>query len=84
MIFVCSYNPVTDLAEVVPSQSVDILEVARTGVVAPVAKESFYNALEDIRQVGKRVRDVFDALDAGNDLAAAISVARSQSENKTD
>lgn len=72
MICECLFNPVTDVEETVPGQSIDIIETMKTGVVAPVAKESFYNALDKIEMVGNRVRDIFDALDGAGMIAKNI------------
>lgn len=69
MICKCKYNPVTDLKQVSPGLSIDVIECLSTGTVLPAAKESFSNALDDIRKVGKRVRDVFDALEAQGMIA---------------
>lgn len=77
---VCKFDLDQDLKEVRPGMSIDIDEVVRTGVVAPVAKDSLYNALDDINKVGRRVRDIFDAYEAAGDLNAAVSAARSAAE----
>lgn len=77
---VCKYDSKRDLKEVTPGMSIDIVEVVATGVVAPVAKDSLYNALDDISKVGKRVRDIFDAYEAAGDLNAAVAAARTAAE----
>lgn len=83
MTCICKYDPKRDLKEVVPGMSIDIAEVVATGVVAPVAKDSLYNALDDINKVGKRVRDIFDAYEAAGDLNAAVAAARTAAENSS-
>lgn len=76
MICVCHYNPMTDLKQVSAGQSISVTECLRTGTVLPAAKESFSNALDDIQKVGKRVRDVFDALEAQGMIAKAVSSSK--------
>lgn len=73
MICICKYNPTTDLKEVSSGQSIDVVECLSTGTVLPAAKESFSNALDDIKKVGKRIYDVFDALEAQGMIAKAVS-----------
>lgn len=76
MICVCKYNPVTDIKEVSAGQSIDVIECLSTGTVLPSAKESFSNALDDIKKVGKRVRDVFDALEAQGMISSSVSTSK--------
>lgn len=73
MICVCKFNPVTDVKEASPGQSIDVFTCLSTGTVLPAAKEGFSNALDDIEKVGKRVRDVFDALEAQGLIAKSVS-----------
>lgn len=73
MICICKYNPTTDLKEVSAGQSIDVVECLSTGTVLPAAKESFSNALDDIKKVGKRIYDVFDALEAQGMIAKSVS-----------
>lgn len=73
MVCVCLFDPVTDLKEVTSGQSIDVVECLATGTVLPAAKESFSNALDDIKKVGKRVHDVFDALEAQGMIAKSVS-----------
>lgn len=80
MIQVCKFNPVTDVQVVRGGQSIDVVDCIKTGTVLPAAKESLYNALDDISKVGKRVRDVFDALEAQGIISAAIKERVSNSE----
>lgn len=75
------FNPVCDLKEVTPGQSIEVFECIRTGNVLPAAKESFTNALDEIEKVGKRVRDVFDALEAQGVIAKAIESSTSEEAN---
>ena len=76
------FNPVTDLKEVTPGQSIDVSESLRTGTVLPAAKETLSNALDDISKVGKRVHDVFDALEASGMIAKAIAEVSTSEEAK--
>lgn len=69
----CPFNPVTDLKETSSGQSIDVVECISTGTVLPAARDSFSNALDDIEKIGKRVRDVFDALEAQGMIAKSVS-----------
>lgn len=80
MVCVCYFDPVTDLKEASAGQSIDVVECLSTGTVLPAAKESFSNALDDIKKVGKRVKDVFDALEAQGVIAKSI-VSNSEESN---
>lgn len=73
MICKCKYNPTTDLKEVSAGQSIDVVECLSSGTVLPAAKESFSNALDEIKKVGKRINDVFDALEAQGMIAKSVS-----------
>lgn len=73
MVCICKFNPVTDVKEVVSGQSISIVESIKSGTVLPTANEPLYNALDDVSKVGKRVRDVFDALEAQGMIAKAVS-----------
>lgn len=80
---VCKFNPLKDIKETVPGQSIEIFESISTGVVPPASKESFSNALDDIKKVGNRVRDVFDAIEASGIIASSIKESTAES-GKTD
>lgn len=79
----CRFNPLTDRKEVFAGQSIDVVECIRTGTVLPAAKESLSNALDDISKVGKRVHDVFDALEASGMIAKAMSSVSNSEESNT-
>lgn len=69
---VCKFNPIKDNKATTPGQFIDINECLATGTVLPAAKDSLYNALDDIKKVGGRVRDVFDALEASGQISSSI------------
>lgn len=69
------FDPVRDVQEVVPGMSIDISEAVRTGVVGNTSGESLYNELDEIRKIGKRIRDNFDALEASSQLVNQIESA---------
>ena len=73
MICDCKFNPVCDVKETTPGQSIDVFGALSTGTVLPAAKEGFSNALDEIEKVGNRVRDVFDALEAQGLIAKSVS-----------
>lgn len=73
MICECKFNPITDLKETSAGQSIDVFTSLSSGTVLPAAREGFSNALDEIDKVGKRVRDVFDALDAHGMIAKSVS-----------
>lgn len=80
---ICKFNPVTDLKETVAGQSIDVSECIASGTVLPAAKEPLYNAIDDIQKVGKRVHDVFDALEASGMIAKSIEVSSSEKSEST-
>lgn len=81
---VCRFNPITDIRQTVPGQSIDIVESIKTGTVGTTAKESFSNALDEIDKVGKRVKDTFDALEAQGILAKSIMDIQSNPEGEAE
>lgn len=83
MFIFCSYNPKKDVGETVVGLSIDVFESVKTGVVMPASKESFYNALDEIEKVGRRVKDIFDVMEAQGILSKQISESTAES-GKTD
>lgn len=83
MVTICVFDPVRDIKETVNGLSIDVFESVQTGVVMPASKESFYNALDEIDKVGKRVRDIFDVMEAQGILSKQISESTAES-GKTD
>lgn len=83
MVTICIFDPVRDIKETVNGLSIDVFESVQTGVVMPASKESFYNALDEIDKVGKRVRDIFDVMEAQGILSKQISESTAES-GKTD
>lgn len=82
MICKARFNPVTDRKEPSSGQSIDVSESLRSGTVLPAAKETLSNALDDISKVGKRVHDVFDALEASGMLAKTMADVSTSEEAK--
>lgn len=73
MLCKCRFNPKSDIKQVVPGQTIDVVESIKTGTVLPTASEPFYNSIEDIKKVGKRIHDYFDVMEAQGMLANSIS-----------
>lgn len=80
---ICKFNPKKDIKATTPGQSIDVNESLATGTVLPAAKDTLYNALDDIQKVGSRVRDVFDALEASGQIASSIREASNSKESDT-
>lgn len=73
MFCVCKFNPRSDIKQVTPGQTIDVVESIKTGTVLPTASDPFYNSIEDIKKVGKRIHDYFDVMEAQGMLAKDIA-----------
>lgn len=68
MIQVCCFDKKRDLQEHVPSLATDLNAAIETGVVHDTGVVSDYNDLSDLRSIRGRVGDVFEAIDAQNEI----------------
>lgn len=73
---VCKVNK-SDLYQVVEGLAVDMTDVIETGVVPEGAYDVDYNEIEDVHSVGKRVDNVFSAVDVQKSVSSALQSAPS-------
>lgn len=59
---VCKNDPTTDLGTIIDGLAPDLNKMIESGVVPDSASEIVYNQLDDIKSVGYRVNDVFEAI----------------------
>lgn len=64
MVYKCEYDPMRDIAKVVPDLSVDLVAAIETGVVLDTGTIAEHNEIDDPSSVIGRVRDCFDAFEA--------------------
>ncbi len=60
----CNYNKLRDMREVAPHLAIDLGECLRNGTVPSGATEPVYNDIENTTDVGGRIADVFQSIDA--------------------
>lgn len=75
MIYESNYNPLTDLAETVPSLSTDVNVAIETGVIVDTGVSSEYNEIDDPTSISGRVRNAFEAVDLQRKISAAAAAA---------
>lgn len=60
----CRFNKLRDVREVAPHLAIDLGECLRNGTVPSGATEPVYNDIENTTDVGSRISDVFQSIDA--------------------
>lgn len=80
MIQKCKFDKKRDIQRVDSTLGVNLKECIRNGVVRDTSGESFYNRQEDVDEVGRRVRDVFDVVEAEGALENARKKASENAE----
>lgn len=60
----CRFNKLRDVREVAPHLAIDLGECLRNGTVPSGATEPVYNDIENTTDVGGRITDVFQSIDA--------------------
>lgn len=74
MIQICKYNPLSDVAEVIPELDVDIAKIMEDHTVVSTGDTSNYSKETDINTVGHYLRDDIDI------MAAALAVNKSMAD----
>lgn len=64
----CKFNKIADIQEHVPSLSTDINKAIETNTVQDTGVASECNGISDIEIIRGRVGDVFEAIDAQNEV----------------
>lgn len=66
---ICKYKKGADIQRVQePSIGSDLKGMIRNGIVRNTATECFYNEQKETSQVGSRIRDLFDVVEASGAL----------------
>lgn len=66
---ICKYDKMADIQEVEqPSVRDDLKGQIRNGIVRNTASECFYNEQKQTSEVGGRIRDVFDVVEASGTI----------------
>lgn len=58
----CENDPKVDLGTIIDGLAPDLNKMIQSGVVPDSGSEIVYNQLDDIKSVGYRVNDVFEAI----------------------
>lgn len=61
---ICKYNKKADIQPVKPGLGCDLRGAIRNGIVRDTSGIAFYNQQESTREVGSRIRDQFDVVEA--------------------
>lgn len=67
---ICKFNKERDIKPTVEGLAMDLDKAIESGEVMDTASAESYNNLEETDKIGSLVRDNFDAMDAGNNLAS--------------
>ena len=73
MKYVCRFNPLSDIEEVVPTLAVDIAEVMATNTVVSTGDSSPYTKETEVSEIGHYLRDKIDTAMAAIRLGASLS-----------
>lgn len=76
----CIFNPLTDIVAFHPGCSPDVNLAISSGVIPDTTSETSYNGLEELSDIGHRVRDPFDVIEYDR----AYSRIKSRLESKSD
>lgn len=71
MLYVCDYDPETDIQATVPDMSVDLAGAIESGVVLDTGMIAEHNEIDSPASILGRVSDVFDAFEAQKRILAA-------------
>lgn len=77
---ICKFNPKADIQRVQPSSSPDLKGCIRNGIVRNTASECFYNEQKTTSDVGGRIYDQFDVVEA----QGALDNMRKKASEKPD
>lgn len=58
----CTHNPLKDIQKVVPGCAPDLNAAIKTGMIPDTGVESVSNGLEELSDIGRRVREPFDVI----------------------
>lgn len=61
---ICKYRKGVDIQRVQPASGADLKGAIRNGIVRNTATECFYNEQKETSEVGSRIRDQFDVVEA--------------------
>lgn len=73
MLCICKFNPKRDLGLVIDGLFPDIEDLIVNGKISDTASSVVYNELSDIKSVGVRVNDEFDAIMLSRAIKANIA-----------
>lgn len=73
MILQTFYDRNRDIQETIPGLDICISEAFETGIVKDTGVSPFYNAQNEVSEIGSRVSDAFEAYDAAQTLKKSMS-----------
>lgn len=79
MIQDCKFNKLTDLQEHVPSLATDINKAIETNTVEDTGVVADYNDISDPAMIRGRVGDVFEAIDAQQEVLSRGKILKTDS-----
>lgn len=83
MIQQCKFNKLVDLQEHVPSLATDINMAIETNTVQDTGVASEYNDISDPAAIRGRVGDVFEAIDAQNEVLSRGRIVKPSASSES-